>query len=112
MTKKVNKENHSFYTSSVETSKKQYANYHKDIEKSAEIAKSRAFLFRGDDEHQVSFDENDSIQSMMSFHHKAPEWVKDSRVKSLTISMKCKAKEIVDLRFTLYEQIKKLNRID
>ena len=112
MTKKVNKENNSFYTSSVETSKKQYANYHKDIEKSAETAKSRAFLFRGDDEYQVFFDENDNIQSMMSFHHKAPEWVKDSRVKSLTISMKCNAKEIVDLRFTLYEQIKKLNRID
>jgi hypothetical protein len=50
ITKKVNKENNSFYTSSVETSKKQYANYHKDIEKSAETAKSRTFLLRGDDE--------------------------------------------------------------
>ena len=45
MTKKVNKGNNSFYTSSVETSKKQYANYHKDIEKSVETAKSRTFLF-------------------------------------------------------------------
>jgi hypothetical protein len=51
MTKKVNKENNSFYTSSVEISKKQYANYHKDIEKSVETAKSRTFLFRGDDEY-------------------------------------------------------------
>lgn len=112
MTKKFNKDNNSFSTSSVETSKMQHVNYHKDIEKSVETAKSRTFLFRGDDEYQVFFDENDNIQSMMSFHHKAPEWVKDSRVKSLTISMKCNAKEIVDLRFTLYDQIKKLNRID
>ena len=51
MTKKVNKENNSFYTSSVETSKNQYANYHKDIEKSAETARSCAFLFRGDHEY-------------------------------------------------------------
>ena len=33
MTKKVNKENNSFSTSSVETSKTQHVNYHKDIEK-------------------------------------------------------------------------------
>ena len=73
MTKKSKKEKNSFSTSSVETSKKQYANYHKHIEKSAETAKSHTFLFRGDDEWQVFFDENDNIQSMMSFHHKAPE---------------------------------------
>ena len=58
---------------SIHISFKKYANYHKDIEKSAETAKSRTFLFRGDDEYQVFFDENDNIQSMMSFHHKAPE---------------------------------------
>lgn len=67
MTKKVNKENNSFYTSSVETSKKQYENYHKDIEKSAETAKSRAFLFRGDDEYQVFFDENNKSSQWCNF---------------------------------------------
>lgn len=112
MTKKVNKDYVSFYTSSVKTSKKQYEKYHKDIEKCAETAKSRTFLLREDDEYQVFFDKNNNIQSMISFHHKAPEWIKDSRVKSLTVGMKCEAKEIVDLRFTLYEQIKILNRID
>ena len=50
MTKKSKKDNNSFSTLSVETSKMQHVNYHKDIEKSAETAKSHTFLFRGDDE--------------------------------------------------------------